>query len=91
MTTLPQASHRVQSDLPFPDPPDPPYTPSAEDDASRLGYELVMDGEDPQPPAGWEFRRLVAFYDGVLSAWAKLEGDGDDGFEAWLTGLPDPS
>jgi hypothetical protein len=72
-----------------------PFAPSRDDDAARLGFELTIAGEHPAPPRGWDFGRLLAFYDGVYSAWVRqareereaIERDMD--YEDWLDSLPD--
>jgi len=46
-----------------------PFNPSPEEEADQLGYHLVMAGEDPSPPRGWPFGRLVSFFDGVQAGW----------------------
>jgi len=56
------------------------FVPTPEMEAEALGYELAFAGEDAQAPAGWDFDRLVAFYNGFLSGKAALEVE----YDAWL-------
>jgi hypothetical protein len=68
------------------------FAPSVDEEANAMGYGLVMAGEDPVPPRGWAYSRLVAFFDGVMAAWTKLEHDRIDReeYHAWLDSLPRP-
>jgi hypothetical protein len=60
--------------------PTPRFVPTQEMEAEVLGYELAYSGEDAQPPAGWDFDRLVAFYTGFLAGKAALDAE----YDAWL-------
>jgi hypothetical protein len=59
------------------------FVPTQEMEAEVLGYELGFTGEDAQPPAGWDFGCLVAFYEGFLAGKAALEAE----YNEWLDAL----
>jgi hypothetical protein len=71
-----------------------PSGPSPEAEADHLGYRLVMDGEDPNPPRGMSFARLVSFFDGVQAARFDIamgEIAERDDLESWFDSLPEPT
>lgn len=64
---------------------DDSYSPTPEDEYELLGFRLVMEKQCADPPKGLPFSCIVAFFEGVHSAWlARIEKELAEDREAIL-------